>query len=209
MSETINFIPFFIAAVILAFTPGPSILYVMARTVAGGKTDGIASTLGAATGGLVHVTISAIGLSAVLLASAGAFTLIKYLGAAYLVFLGVRTLQQTHFSMRPISVRGSGGRRVFFEGALTEIFNVKTALFFLAFIPQFIDQDAALMPQFLLLGLICVLFNMLADFIVVFGTTRLLPLLENSPRAGRFVNMGAGSMMIGLGIYVALAHSRR
>lgn len=209
MSEPINFIPFFVAAVVLAFTPGPSILYVMARTVAGGRANGIASTLGAATGGLVHVAISAIGLSAVLFASVEAFTLIKYAGAAYLVYLGVRTLRQSQLSMRAISVQGSGGRRVFFEGALTEIFNVKTALFFLAFIPQFIDQNAALLPQFLLLGLICVLFNTLADLTVVSSTTRLMPLLEHSPRAGRFLNTGAGSMMIGLGVYVALAQVRR
>lgn len=208
MPEPINLIPFFFAAMILAFTPGPSILYVMARTVAGGRVDGIASTLGAATGGLVHVAISAIGLSALLLASAEAFTLIKYLGAAYLVYLGVRTLQQVQLSMRPLHVQASGGRRVFFEGALTEIFNVKTALFFIAFIPQFIDQNTALLSQFLLLGLICVLFNMLADLTVVFGTTRLLPFLNNSPRAMRYMSRGAGGTMIGLGVFVAFAQGR-
>ena len=209
MPGPINFIPFFIAAAVLAFSPGPSILYVMARTVAGGRVAGVASTLGAATGGLVHVAISAIGLSAVLLASAEAFTLIKYLGAGYLIYLGVRTLQQAQFSVRPVRVQASGGRRVFLEGALTEIFNVKTALFFLAFIPQFVDQAAALMPQFLLLGLICVLFNMLADLTVVFGTTRLLPFLDNSPCATRYMNRGAGGIMIGLGLFVALAQGRR
>jgi len=209
VSEPINFIPFFLAAVVLAFTPGPSILYVMARTVAGGKADGFASTLGAATGGLAHVAISAVGLSAVLFASAEAFTLIKYLGAAYLVYLGVRTLLQTEFSMRTPRLRATGGRRVFFEGALTEIFNVKTALFFLAFIPQFIDQTATLMPQFLMLGLICVLFNMLADFTVVLGTTRLLPFLDNSPQAARYMNRGAGCIMISLGLFVAFAQGRR
>lgn len=209
MSEPINFIPFIVAAVVLAFTPGPSILYVMARTVTGGKVAGIASTLGAATGGLVHVAISAIGLSAVLFASAQAFTLVKYLGAAYLIYLGVRTLLQAQFSFRSVQVQASGGRRVFFEGALTEIFNVKTALFFLAFIPQFIDPSAALMPQFLLLGLICVLFNMLADFSIVLGTTRLLPFLDSSPRAARYMNTGAGGIMIGLGLFVAFANGRR
>ncbi len=208
MPEPISLILFIIAAVVLAFSPRPSILYVMARTVAGGRVDGIASTLGAATGGLVHVAISAIGLSALLLASAEAFTLIKYLGAAYLVYLGVRTLQQAKFSMRQLPVQASGGRRVFLEGAFTEIFNVKTALFFLAFIPQFVDQNAALMPQFLLLGLICVLFNMLADFTVVFGTTRLLPFLDNSPRAARNMNRGAGGIMIGLGAFVAFDQAR-
>lgn len=209
MSEPINFIPFIVAAVVLAFTPGPSILYVMARTVTGGKVAGIASTLGAATGGLVHVAISAIGLSAVLFASAQAFTLVKYLGAAYLIYLGVRTLLQAQFSFRSVQVQASGGRRVFVEGALTEIFNVKTALFFLAFIPQFIDPSAALMPQFLLLGLICVLFNMLADFSIVLGTTRLLPFLDSSPRAARYMNTGAGGIMIGLGLFVAFANGRR
>ena len=209
MHEPINFIPFFFAAVVLAITPGPSNLYIMARTAAGGKPDGFASVLGTAAGGLVHVAISAIGLSALLAASAYAFTMVKILGAAYLIYLGLRTLLQAGAPRDHLALRSSGSKRAFMEGLFTETFNVKVALFFLAFIPQFINPESASAPQFLLLGLVCVVLNMMADFAVVLGTTRLMPLLDNSPRTGRFLNVGAGSILIGLGVYVALAQSKR
>ncbi len=209
MLEPINFIPFLIAASVLAITPGPSILYVMARTVAGGRTDGVASTLGTAAGGLVHVMISAIGLAAVLAASAEAFTLIKLLGAAYLIYLGFRTIREANVSMMQPRLKASGSRRAFWEGVLTETFNVKVALFFFAFIPQFINHTAATTPQFLLLGLICVGLNMLADLFVVFGTSRLLPLFNQHSRAESVFHYGSGGMLVGLGTYVALAQVRR
>src|SRR3954452_10747929 len=99
MNEPLSFGAFLTAAAVLAITPGPGVLYVMARTLAGGRRDGIASTLGTSIGGLVHVVVAAVGLSAVLAASAEAFAVIKYVGAAYLLFLGVRTL---------VSARASG-----------------------------------------------------------------------------------------------------
>ena len=209
MHEPINFLPFFFAAVVLAITPGPSNLYIMARTAAGGKTDGFASVLGTTAGGLVHVAISAIGLSALLAASASAFAMIKILGAAYLIYLGLRTVLQAGAFRDHLVLRPSGSKRAFIEGLATECFNVKVALFFLAFIPQFINPETASAPQFLLLGLVCVALNMLADFAVVLGTTRLLPLLDNRPRTGRFLNTGAGSILIGLGLYVALEQGRQ
>lgn len=209
MLGNIEFVPFLLAAVVLAVTPGPSILYVLARTVAGGRVDGLASTFGTAAGGLVHVLISAIGLSAILAASAQAFLLIKSLGVIYLVYLGVRTIRQGGLRLKAPSLQAAGGRRAFSEGLLTEALNVKVALFFMAFIPQFMDHTAAAAPQFVVLGLICVTMNMIADLLVVMSTSRLMPLLSSSPRANQCLSWGSGGMLIGLGAYVALSELKR
>lgn len=164
---------FMAAALVLAFTPGPGILYVMARTVSGGVVGGIASTLGTAVGGLVHVAVAAVGLSALLAASARGFLVVKYIGAAYLLFLGLRSLANAR-RMPGIPARAPhGSRPAFFEGVLTEALNVKAALFFLAFIPQFVDHRLPAAPQFALLGLICVLLNSAVDCLAVLLAARL------------------------------------
>ena len=147
---------FLAAALILAFTPGPGIMYVMARTLSGGTSDGIASTLGTAVGGMVHVVVAAVGLSALLGASAQGFLIVKYIGAMYLVFLGVRSMLSARRTLGIPSVRPHGARQAFLEGILTEALNVKTALFFLAFIPQFVNHALPLATQFVILGLVCV-----------------------------------------------------
>jgi len=121
---------FLAAALVLALTPGPGIMYVMARTLSGGASDGIASTLGTAVGGLVHVAVAAAGLSALLAASAKAFLVVKYVGAIYLVFLGVRSILSARRASSIPSIRPHGAPRAFLEGILTEALNVKTALFF-------------------------------------------------------------------------------
>ena len=203
--ELTNFSVFIFAAVVLAITPGPGMLYVLARTVSGGRADGIASTLGTGLGGLVHVFVAAVGLSTLLAASANAFLVVKYIGAAYLLFLGIRTILSARKQLAFEAVQASGARRAFFEGVLTEALNVKTALFFLAFIPQFVNHQAAAAPQFVALGLICVLLNTTVDFLVVLGTARLLPYLKRSPKPMKWMSYGSGVVLLGLGGYVALA----
>jgi threonine/homoserine/homoserine lactone efflux protein len=205
-----NISVFLTAAIVLAITPGPGILYVMARTLAGGKQDGIASTFGTAIGGLVHVVVAAVGLSAVLAASAQAFAVVKYVGAGYLIFLGVRTLLSAPSAQADLAApRSAGMRRAFLEGILTETLNVKTALFFLAFIPQFVNRHHPAAPQFAVLGLICVLLNTTVDVFVVLLAARLMPYLRSSPRPARVMSYSSGTVMIGLGAYLALADSRR
>jgi threonine/homoserine/homoserine lactone efflux protein len=200
---------FLAAAIVLAVTPGPGVLYVMARTLAGGRQDGIASTFGTSIGGLVHVVVTAVGLSALLAASAGAFAVIKYVGAAYLIFLGLRTLLSAPADHADLAaVRPAGAKRAFLEGILTEALNVKTALFFLAFIPQFVSRDHAPAPQFVLLGLICVVLNTGVDLIVVSLAARLMPYLRSSPKPARMMSYGSGAVMIGLGAYLALTDGR-
>ena len=200
---------FLAAAFVLAFTPGPGIMYVMARTLSGGASDGIASTLGTAVGGMVHVAVAAVGLSALLAASANAFLVVKYIGAAYLIFLGVRSFLSARRQSSIPSIRPHGARRAFFEGILTEALNVKTALFFLAFIPQFIDHAVPAAPQFALLGVLCVSLNTTVDFLVVLLASRLSEYFRNSPRPARYMSYGSGGVLVGLGTYVALSDSRR
>ena len=205
-----NFGVFLAAAVVLAVTPGPSILYVTARTLAGGKQDGIASAFGTGIGGLVHVVVAAVGLSAVLAASAQAFAIIKYAGAAYLVFLGLRTLISARtFRLDTALERPSGARRASIDGILTEALNVKTALFFLAFIPQFVNRQLPAAPQFVALGMICVTLNTSVDLIVALLAARLMPYLRSSPRPARMMSYGSGTVLIGLGACLALADARR
>src|SRR3954447_17871578 len=133
-----NFLLFLAAASVIAAVPGPGIFYVAARTLSGGRRTGIASTLGTALGGLVHVIAGALGVSAIILASAELFTALKFAGALYLMWLGVRTFREGRQTM-PQGASPPGAARAFREGVLVEALNPKTAAFFLAFIPQFIE----------------------------------------------------------------------
>lgn len=201
---------FLVAASILAVTPGPGVTYVLARTVAGGRGEGVASSFGTAVGGLLHVVAAALGVSAILARSAIAFSLVKYIGACYLVYLGIRMLLSAGGSARAILLPRAGARRAFLEGIVTEALNVKTALFFVAFVPQFVNPVAPAMGQFVLLGLVCVLLNTSVDVIVAVGASRLLA--GGGGRRfghGRWLTMGSGCTLIGLGAYVAFSAGKR
>src|SRR5690606_18578489 len=129
------FIPFLIAAVALAVTPGPGIAYVVARTVAGGRTEGLASCLGTGIGGLLHVLAAALGLALVIAESAIAFNVLKYIGVAYLVYLGIRILMLAGRSFTVDAVTTKWESRALLDGFTVEALNVNTSLFFLAFVP--------------------------------------------------------------------------
>jgi threonine/homoserine/homoserine lactone efflux protein len=200
---------FLAAALILAITPGPGIMYVMARTLSGGVSDGMASSVGTAVGGMIHVAVAAVGLSALLAASAKAFLFVKYVGAIYLLFLGARAILGARGVSGIPPIRPHGSRQALLEGILTEALNVKTALFFLAFIPQFVDHALPVAPQFAILGVFCVCLNTAVDFLVVLLASRLSGYFRNSPKPARYMAYGSGSVLIGLGAYVALSDSRR
>jgi threonine/homoserine/homoserine lactone efflux protein len=200
---------FIAAAVLLALTPGPGIMYVMARTLSGGRSDGLSSTLGTAVGGMIHVAVAAAGLSALLAASAQAFLLVKYVGAAYLVFLGLRSILNARRTTGIPVLRPHGARQAFLEGILTESLNVKTALFFVAFIPQFVDHTLPVAPQFVLLGAVCVCLNTAVDFLVVALASRLSGYFQSSPKPARYMSYGSGCVLLGLGAYVGLSDSQR
>ena len=193
------------AAAVLALTPGPGMAYVVARTVAGGRQEGLASCLGTGLGGMLHVLAAALGLSALLAQSALAFSLVKYCGAAYLIYLGVRLLIQKTPAGDAAPISAQGARRAFAEGILVEALNVKTALFFLAFLPQFTTPAEPLLLQLVLLGSICVALNTLVDVMAVLGAQRLLQSgLGRSARA-RLVTRASGVTMVGLGVWLALS----
>lgn len=200
-----SILPFAIAAVILAITPGPGIAYVVARTVAGGRSEGLASCLGTGIGGMFHVLAAALGLSLLVAQSAVAFDVVKYLGAAYLVYLGIRLLLHTGQAPPVGSVDSQGARGALFEGVIVEALNVKTALFFLAFLPQFVSPRDPLVPQLVLLGSICVALNTLVDVIAVLAADRLLKSNAARSARARLLSQMSGMTMLGLGAYLALA----
>lgn len=200
-----SLLAFFVAAIVLAVTPGPGIAYVVARTVAGGRSEGLASCIGTGIGGLLHVFAAALGLSLVIAQSAVAFAVVKYVGAAYLIYLGIRLLMRKDETFAVQAVPAQGARRALFEGVVVEALNVKTALFFLAFLPQFTSPDSLLGPQLVLLGSLCVLLNTLVDVVAVFMAQRLLKSGAARAARARLLTRASGATMVGLGAFLALA----
>lgn len=206
---TPTFAAFLLAALALAITPGPGIAYVVARTVSGGTVDGLASCAGTALGGLGHVLAAALGLSALVAESAAAFAIVKYAGAAYLIYLGIRALRSSDRAIVSASVKANGAWRAFADGVLVEILNVKTAIFFLAFIPQFVDPAQSIGSQFVLLGAICVVFNTAVDVLAVIFAAKLLANERLAQARARWLNRCSGFTMLALGVYVLVQRNQR
>lgn len=209
MPTQLAFSIFLSAAILLAITPGPGIFYVLARSLKGGHRAGIASTFGTAIGGMVHVFAAALGLSAILATSALAFSIVKYAGAAYLIYLGLRTLLMRDTTSHTLILSAESTSRIMLQGVLTEVLNPKTALFFLAFIPQFINPNGSTVVQFIVLGTISVALNSSADLLVALFAGPLGKVLRNSVRLRRGQQMFTGSGLIALGVYVAVADDGR
>jgi threonine/homoserine/homoserine lactone efflux protein len=200
-----SFLAFFLAALLLAITPGPGIAYVVARTVAGGRAEGLASCVGTGIGGMLHVLAAALGLSLLVAESALAFGLLKYLGVAYLVYLGMRLLRRKDATFVLPGVAAQGAARALREGILVEALNVKTALFFLAFLPQFVTPSMPVAPQLVLLGSVCVVLNTLADVAAVLAAQRLLASGPARAARAQLLTRISGVTMLGLGAFLALA----
>jgi threonine/homoserine/homoserine lactone efflux protein len=208
MPDVAHLTAFAVAAVTIAVVPGPGMLYVLARSLGGGRSVGLRSSLGTAIGGLVHVAAAAAGISALIAASATAFMVVKYLGAAYLIWLGLRALLARHAPPPPVGAAGasSGALR---QGAITEALNPKTALFFLTFLPQFCQpENGPLALQMVVLGTISVTLNTLADIVVAHGAGRISEWLRTRPKAWRRQQMATGGILVGLGVYAAAAGHR-
>lgn len=209
MPEADRFLLFLSAAVLLAITPGPGIFYVLARSLAGGRREGVLSSLGTFVGGLVHVVTAALGLSAILAASAVAFAAVKYAGAAYLVWLGLRMIQSRNTEPILSTDGGPESNSAFAQGIVTEVLNPKTALFFLSFIPQFISPERGpVFQQFVLLGTISVALNTAADLVVAFFAGPIGYRLQHSAKFRRRQRVASGVALVGLGAYVATADSQ-
>jgi threonine/homoserine/homoserine lactone efflux protein len=200
---------FVAAALLLLVTPGPAVLYIVARSIEQGRRAGLVSMLGVHAGTLVHVFAAAAGLSALLAASATAFGIVKYLGAAYLVYLGARRL----LDRRVPAPEAPPTRRLghaFVDGIVVNVLNPKTALFFLAFLPQFADVSRPhLGGQILALGLLFVLLGLCTDGLYALGAGTAAHWLRGKPRFLASERWVSGSMYIGLGVAAALASGNR
>jgi len=195
------------ASTLFAIIPGPGILYVLARSLRGGRADGVRSVLGNGIGALAHVTAASVGLSALLVASATAFTVVKLLGAGYLIYLGLRALLgRDQLRVDRLSEPRRPGRSVVLQGILSEVLNPKTALFFVAFLPHFVHPDSAPAPLVLaLLGVIAVAMAMVVDLLVAVFAGSLGTRLMHNPRWRTRQRLASGLTMIGLGGALALA----
>lgn len=201
--------PFFISAcLLLNLTPGPDTFYILGRSMAQGRAAGVASALGIGTGALVHTLAAAFGLSALLVASASAFFVIKIAGACYLIYLGARLLLTRAEAANTLSsdFTASGFAASFRQGLLTNVMNPKVALFFLAFMPQFIDAGSGSMfATFLVLGLTFVTTGTLWCLALALISARLGDRLRQSPKFGTVLNRTAGALFVALGLRLAVS----
>lgn len=206
----INFPAFLLAGILLNLTPGSDTLYILARSISQGKRAGILSALGISTGALVHTIAAAAGLSVLLAGSATLFNLVKYAGALYLIYLGVKALKtgSTPQPGEPLSTRRYSSRQIYISGVLTNVLNPKVALFFLAFLPQFIipgDHQAVL--SFLILGITFITTGTIWCLFLAFFASSLTEKITGSTGFSKMLHKVTGVLFIGLGI--SLAFSRR
>jgi threonine/homoserine/homoserine lactone efflux protein len=197
---------FVAASLALLLTPGPAVLFIVTRSIAHGRTAGLVSVLGIHLGTIIHIAAAAIGLSALLVSSALAFGLVKYLGAAYLIWIGIRTLMADDPDPEAPAVKAEPLARVFRDGFVVNLFNPKTAIFFLAFLPQFVDPARGEVHwQILVLGLTFMGLGILSDagFALLAGVAG--DALRRNRRFLRLQRWFAGISFIGLGVTAALA----
>jgi threonine/homoserine/homoserine lactone efflux protein len=209
MPDSQTLLLFITAALLLLLTPGPAVFYIVARSLDQGRLAGLVSTLGINTGTLFHIAAAAFGLSALLMSSALAFGIVKYLGAAYLVYLGIRTLleraEETAQEVRQVKAL----RRVYYEAVLVNLLNPKTALFFFAFLPQFIDPGrGAVSTQVVFLGGVLVPLGILSDgaYALLAGTAGRW--LRGNPRFARLQRRFAGTIYLALGVGTVFINRR-
>jgi threonine/homoserine/homoserine lactone efflux protein len=206
MPDSASLLVFVVAALALLLVPGPAVLYVVARSIHQGRRAGLASVLGIHVGTLVHIAAATAGLSALIVSSAVAFTAVKIAGAVYLVGLGLWTL----VSRRPEAEVALGGeknlRRAFAQGIVVNVLNPKTALFFLAFLPQFVDENASHPAvQIAILGLLFAVLGLVTDSLWALAAGTAGGLLRRSRRFVRTQRYVTGTVYIGLGVATALS----
>ena len=201
MTDISTFALFVLAALALAVVPGPAVLYIVAQSVDQGRLAGLVSALGIGTGGLVHVAAATVGLSSLLASSATAFTIVQYAGAAYLILLGIRRLLTREEVGEEAHQPPRANRQIFRNGVVVNVLNPKTALFFLAFLPQFVDPDAsAATLQILLLGLIFVVIAFCSDSMWALAAGTLGSWLRRSRWYLGVKRWVTGTVFVGLGL---------
>jgi threonine/homoserine/homoserine lactone efflux protein len=201
---------FVAAAVALLLTPGPAVMYIVTRSVAQGRAAGLVSVLGICTGTLFHVAAATLGLSALLVSSAVAFSIVRYVGALYLIVLGVQTIVRRDASTGEAGVVRAGLRRVYMQGVIVNVLNPHTAVFFFAFLPQFVNPSRGAVPaQMLALGLLFVALSATTDagWAIAAGTAG--NWIRRHPRFNRGQRYASGGALIGLGAAAAFGGGRK
>jgi threonine/homoserine/homoserine lactone efflux protein len=210
MPDTQTIWLFCLAATALIVIPGPAVIYIVAQSVGQGRKAGLVSASGVATGGLVHVTAAAIGLSGLLLSSAAVFSVVKFAGAGYLIYLGARRLLGLEASALVVPSEARSRRQLYRDGAVVNILNPKTALFFYAFLPQFLDPDrGAVALQALVLGSLFVAIALLSDSLWALASGSAADWLKARPIAVSLERWVTGTVLVGLGTAAALTGHQR
>jgi len=197
---------FITACTILNIAPGPDTMYIMSKTIAQGRRAGLLSSIGVCSGAMVHASLAGLGFSAVLATSPDIFNAIKWVGAFYLIYLGYVTIAATFKSTddsnteKYYSQKQSSAWRIYYQGILVDLLNPKTALFFLAFIPQFIDnQTGSYFWQFILLGLVVITNALIIECVLVFLGERLTKFMRNNAALAHWLERSVGLVLVGIG----------
>jgi threonine/homoserine/homoserine lactone efflux protein len=198
--STHAFAVFVPAALVLLAIPGPAVLYIIATSVEGGRRHGLLSVAGVHIGSLVHVVAAVAGLSALIVSSAIAFSTVKYVGAAYLVYVGIRKWLERDDPVEAAARPPRSGRRVFSQGIVVNVLNPKTALFFLAFLPQFVDRDRTVWTQIAVLGLVWIALGLVSDGAYAIAGGTIGRFIRRRRKAVRYAS---GGIFIGLGAVAA------
>lgn len=208
MSDPTFWLVFFSAALALNLSPGPDLIYVLTRTLAGGRRVGLVAALGVCSGALVHVAAAALGISAILATSALAFSVVKYVGALYLLYLGWQALRSAGQGLAAVEqgVARVSLMQAYRQGVLIDLLNPKAAIFFMAFLPQFVRPEEGAVPlQLLGLGALVVLVAIAVESTLVLLAARASATLRGNPALGRWLDRLFGSVLIGLGIRLGLS----
>jgi RhtB (resistance to homoserine/threonine) family protein len=205
-----NFLAFVLAGILLNLTPGADTMYILGRSISQGQKAGIYSALGIACGCCIHVMFAAFGLSIIIAQSQLAFNTVKYLGAAYLFYLGVKMLldkSKSNFTVPELA--DINHRKIFLSGVITNVLNPKVALFFIAFLPQFVQKDYIHNPvSFLILGLTFTITGAIWSLILAASAARNSKSFKKNPTIDKWLNKATGGIFILLGIKLVFAKSR-
>ncbi len=206
MIDLTFWLPFLLASIALNIAPGPDLLYILTKTIRHGKKVGFASAVGVCTGALFHVFIASLGLSAILVSSSLAFSLVKYIGAAYLLYLAFQAFRSSgyDFQIDVLTEKPESVFQAFKQGVLIDILNPKVAIFFMAFLPQFLREDAgSVSVQLFYLGLIVIVVAIIVEVLYVLATDKISAKLRSSKRFSIWLDRTVGVVFAGLGIKLA------
>lgn len=206
MIDLTFWLPFLLASIALNIAPGPDLLYILTKTIRHGKKVGFASAVGVCTGALFHVFIASLGLSAILVSSSLAFSFVKYIGAAYLLYLAFQAFRSSgyDFQIDVLTEKPESVFQAFKQGVLIDILNPKVAIFFMAFLPQFLREDAgSVSVQLFYLGLIVIVVAIIVEVLYVLATDKISAKLRSSKRFSIWLDRTVGVVFAGLGIKLA------